>query len=82
MLDANMKVRVELQSYLDQYAPGAASTFDYEAPDGATVREVTQKLGVPHELATVIVVNGSAITPDEALAEGDRLTLIPPIAGG
>jgi sulfur carrier protein ThiS len=77
-----MKVRVKLDSYLDQYAPGAASTFDYETPDGATVRDLTRKLGVPDELATVIIVNGSAVTPDDALVDSDRLTLIPPIAGG
>ncbi|MCH7484705.1 MAG: hypothetical protein IIA90_06105 [Chloroflexi bacterium] len=35
-----MKITVELQGYLDQYAPGEDATFPFEMADGATVRDV------------------------------------------
>jgi sulfur carrier protein ThiS len=77
-----MKLKVELQAYLDQYAPGVDPTFDYEIPDGATVRDMVEKLGIPAELAGVIVVSDAATSPDHVLRDGDHITLLPPLAGG
>ena len=69
-----MKVRVELQAYLDQYSPNGQETFDYEVPDGARVKDLVVKLG--------IIVGETNANPSHALNEGDRVTLIPPLAGG
>ena len=77
-----MKVRVELQAYLDQYSPNGQETFDYEVPDGARVKDLVVKLGMPEELASVIIVGETNANPSHALNEGDRVTLIPPLAGG
>jgi sulfur carrier protein ThiS len=77
-----MKLTVELQSYLLQYSPDEIAVFEYEVPDGASVAELTRKLGVPEELASVIMVSGEAKSPEHVLVEGERVTLIPPIAGG
>jgi molybdopterin converting factor small subunit len=77
-----MKVRVKLESYLDQYAPGDEAVFDCELPEGATIRDLNRKLGVPEEMASVIVVGGDATTVEHTLGDGDRVTIIPPIAGG
>jgi molybdopterin converting factor small subunit len=77
-----MKVTVELRDYLDQYAPGAATTFPVELSEGATIAELVRHLGVPSELAGVIVVSDEARSFEHALAEGDRVTMIPPVAGG
>ncbi len=77
-----MKLKIELQSYLDQYAPGIDPTFDYEMPDDATVGDLVQRLGIPETLATVIVVANAASGLDRVLSDGDRVTFLPPIAGG
>ena len=77
-----MKVRVELQAYLDQYSPNGDDAFDYEVPDGARVKDLVVKLGMPEELASVIIVGETNANPSHALNEGDRVTLIPPLAGG
>jgi len=77
-----MKVRVELQAYLDQYSPNGNDTFDYEVPDGALVRDLVVKLGMPAELASVIIVGNTNADPSHQLSEGDRVILIPPLAGG
>jgi molybdopterin synthase sulfur carrier subunit len=77
-----MKVKVELQAYLDQYSPNGQDTFDYEVPDGASVGDLVVKLGMPAELASVIIVGDTNAGPSHSLKEGDRVILIPPLAGG
>lgn len=77
-----MHVKVELQSYLQEYSPDGQSTFDHELPDGATVDNLIRSLGLPEEMASVIIVNGTSADFDDPLQEGDRVTLIPPLAGG
>jgi molybdopterin synthase sulfur carrier subunit len=77
-----MNIRVDLQAYLDDYAPGDSGSFAYEMPDGATVADLIRKLGVPEELASVITIGDEAIDASQALKEGDRVTMIPPVAGG
>ncbi len=77
-----MKLRVELQAYLDQYSPNGTEAFDYEVPDGALVRDLTAKLGIPDGLASIVIVSDTNAGPQHALTEGDRVILIPPLAGG
>jgi molybdopterin converting factor small subunit len=77
-----MKVRVELQAYLEQYSPNGNDLFDYEVPEGARVLDLVTKLGIPGDLASVIIVSDQNTDPSYALKEGDRVILIPPLAGG
>jgi sulfur carrier protein ThiS len=77
-----MKIRVELESYLDQYAPGADPKFSLEMPDAATISDVLRKLGIPMEQASVLTLGDEAVQPTQSLKEGDRVTVIPPVAGG
>ncbi|MCI0814404.1 MAG: MoaD/ThiS family protein [Chloroflexi bacterium] len=77
-----MKITVELQGYLDQYAPGEDATFSYEVAGGATVGDVLERLEISEELAAAVIVGGEATDRERTLAEGDRLTLMPPLAGG
>jgi sulfur carrier protein ThiS len=77
-----MKIRVELQAYLEDYSPDGQDKFSYEMPDGATVADLIRKLGVPEELASVIAIGDQAADASQELNEGDRVTVIPPVAGG
>ena len=77
-----MKVKVELQAYLEQYSPNGNDVFDYEVPDGSRVLDLVTKLGIPADLASVIIVSDQNTDPSYALKEGDRVILIPPLAGG
>ena len=77
-----MKVRVELQAYLEQYSPNGQDLFDYEIPDDARVLDLVTKLGIPGDLASIIIVGNTNADPSHELKEGDRVTLIPPLAGG
>ncbi len=77
-----MKVTVELQAYLKQYSPHGQAVFERTLPDGATVQTLVRELNVPEEMASVIVLNDRNADFDDPLSEGDRVTLIPPLAGG
>lgn len=77
-----MKLRVYLQGYLDQYAPGDNARFEYEMADGATIADLVRKLHIPQDVTSVIVVNDEATDASRVLADGDSVTLVPPIGGG
>jgi sulfur carrier protein ThiS len=77
-----MKVKVELQAYLEGYSPNGDDIFDYEMPEGSRVTDLVAKLGIPTDLASVITIGDQSADPSYALKEGDRVTLVPPIAGG
>ena len=77
-----MKLRVELQAYLQQYSPNDTDLFDYEMPDGSTSGDLVRKLGVPEELASVIIVSDTNTTMSHPLNDGDQVTIVPPLAGG
>jgi sulfur carrier protein ThiS len=60
---------------------GGGRTREYEAPEGATVADVVEQLGLTGE-PRITFVNGRHAPDDHVLSEGDRLALFPPIAGG
>ena len=77
-----MKLNVELQVYLQEYSPSGAAKFEYELADGATVMTLVDALGVPDELANIVIVSGENTDPKHVLKDGDEVILIPPLAGG
>ncbi len=74
-----MKVRVILQATLRE---NRFSDELLEVGEGADVRELVRILDIPTEDVGVVVVNGKAATYKQALKEGDRVSLIPSMAGG
>jgi molybdopterin converting factor small subunit len=77
-----MKVKVELQAYLEQYSPNGNDLFEYEVPDSSRVSDLVEKLGLPTDLASVVIVSDENTNLAHVLKEGDRVILIPPLAGG
>ncbi len=79
-----MKVEVRLFATLASFLPahGRAGTAELELPEGSTVTEVTLCLGIPPDLARVVLVNGRDIGPEARLAARDVVTIYPPLAGG
>ena len=79
-----MKVVVHLTATLRAYLPPGTrgDSVVLDVPDGTTVEQVVPSLRVPPDLERLTVVNGRDVTPDRALAEGDVLSLFPPLAGG
>ena len=77
-----MRVKVEVQAYLEQYSPNGQTAFEQELPEGASVLTLVRALNIPDELTSVIIVNDLSAGYDHALHDGDRVILIPPLAGG
>jgi molybdopterin converting factor small subunit len=77
-----MNVHVELQAYLEQYSPNGGANFDLALPDGATVDDLVRKLMIPDDLASIIIVSDTSTDRAHPLKDGDRVIIIPPLAGG
>ena len=79
-----MKVEVQLFATLAAYLPAGATgdSVTVGMPDGTTVAEVIRSLQIPIHLECLTVVNGRDIPSEHRLADGDVLSLFPPLAGG
>ena len=79
-----MKVEVRLFATLAPFLPahGRDGAADLEIPEGSTVTEITRRLGIPPDLARVVLVNGRDVGPDAPLTARDVVTIFPPLAGG
>ena len=79
-----MKIEVRLFATLASFLPAHSrdGAAELELPEGSTVTEVTRCLGIPPDLARVVLVNGRDIGPEARLAARDVVTIFPPLAGG
>ena len=81
-----MKVKVKLFAMLRERA-GAADAL-HELPDGATVKELWDKLRREHaglagvELRLLYAVNSEYVGLEQPLSDGDEVAFIPPVSGG
>ena len=53
-----------------------------DVPDGGTVADVARRLGIPADLARVVLVNGRDAAPEQPLTPGDIVAIFAPLAGG
>jgi molybdopterin converting factor small subunit len=75
-----MQVRVKLMGMLKKKTP---PNEVLELPDGATLEEAVQALGIRLDSAQVFTVNGQLErNRSRSLADHDELTILPPVAGG
>lgn len=79
-----MTTRVKLLAYFRKYLPpGAEGKWaEMDLPDGATASTLIERLGVPRELVSLILVNGERSDAGTPLKDGDEVRLLPPIPGG
>jgi molybdopterin converting factor small subunit len=77
-----MRVQVELQGHLQQYAKDGGRYVEIELWEGATVGELITQLGVPEETTWNAAMDGKLVYNNDLLSEGSVLMLFPPLAGG
>jgi molybdopterin converting factor small subunit len=76
-----MKVHVKLMGALRNKLPGGAAAL--EVDPGATVADVLDKAGVGGGHVHLVMVNGDMeMDRQRPVADGDELTVFPPVAGG
>ena len=79
-----MVIHLALFAFLSEYQPdgdGGRHARPVELDDGTTIADVISRLGLPDQ-PRVVFVNGRHAPEEQALAEGDRLAIFPPVAGG
>jgi len=74
-----IRVDVTLKGSLAPRLPGGRGSL--ELPAGSSADGVFRELGLP-EIHCIVVVNGAVVPRGSALADGDRVQLFPPMAGG
>jgi sulfur carrier protein ThiS len=74
-----MRVDVRFRGSLADRLPGGRGSVDL--PDGSRAGELLAAVGLP-TMPCVFVVNGAAADGSRVLADGDRVDVHPPTAGG
>ncbi len=74
-----MTILVKVYATLRTYTDGEGTIYMEQAE---TVKDILEKLGVPEKDVKNIIINGRRRGLDHHVADGDRVALFPPIAGG
>ena len=75
-----MQITVKLMGMLAAQAPGDGQL---QLHDGASIEDALLALDIPVDSVAAFTVNGSLVKDrQQALAEGDDLTVLPPVGGG
>jgi sulfur carrier protein ThiS len=53
-----------------------------ELPEGATVRDLLARLGIPEEGPRLLLLNGHDAEASATLRAGDAVDVLPPLVGG
>ena len=79
-----MHVQVKLYANLRRYRPdlGHGEAAHLELPQGATLRDLLEALGIPEHETKQCFINAIIRRSDHVLKEGDEIGIFPPIAGG
>lgn len=80
-----MKIELRLFASLSRYRStdsGPKLAQPIEIPEGSTIGSLIDFLGIPPDAIKIVFINGIHAHDDEAIHEGDRVGIFPPIAGG
>jgi molybdopterin converting factor small subunit len=77
-----MRITVRAFASLRDHAPERRERFELELAQGASVAAVLAAMQLPPAVQTVLLVNGRRAEAATALADGDEVTLFPPMEGG
>lgn len=77
-----MRVQVKLMSDLRKYLRGRPEPLLVELTEEWTVASVIKALDISEEEEIIVGINGKLGFPETPLADGDKLMLITPMAGG
>jgi len=77
-------VEVRLYANLRRYVPqlSIGEAMELELYEGATLRHIFTRLGLPESEVKRVIVNGLSKGYEYVLLDGDRIAIFPPVAGG
>ena len=75
-----MRVQLKLMGFLKAKTPADG---ELQLPEGGTIEDVLRALEIAVESVQVFTVNGNFVRDrNHTLADGDELTVLPPVGGG
>jgi sulfur carrier protein ThiS len=81
-----MEIEVRFYAHLVEYLPAGSSgnRIKVSLKTGSTIKDLIKELALPDKIAhsILIMVNEAHSNQDQILREGDRISILPPIAGG
>ncbi len=79
-----MQVSIKLFANLRKKLPkGSMGKTTLDLADQATIHDLIHHLDIPLDLAQMVLVNGEQTREfDQALMDGDQVSIFPPVAGG
>lgn len=79
-----MEILIKLHYVLKAYAPDGdyRRTFSLTVPNGSVLGGVLAALGLPPDGQYLVFVGKERVTREQALENGDTVTILPPIVGG
>jgi len=79
-----VRVEVRLYANLRRYVPqlSIGEAMELELYEGATLRHIFTRLGLPESEVKRVIVNGLSKGYEYVLLDGDRIAIFPPVAGG
>jgi sulfur-carrier protein len=79
-----VEIEVHLFANLADYGPpdarGGATRI--AVPEGATLRDLVRRLGIPDEVPRLLLLNGRDADSTVRLSPGDVVDVLPPLVGG
>jgi molybdopterin synthase sulfur carrier subunit len=82
MITVQVKLFATLRHLAGPPGLGIGQAFPVELPEGATVCDLVEQLGLPPAQVKIVFVNGLVRTPEQILTDGDELGIFPPVGGG
>lgn len=83
MRHALMKVVVKLHGETKRYVKNlVGDSVETDLPDGTTVQQMLDHLGVADEDVWMSAVNKTVVKPEHVLADGDAVEVFAPVQGG
>ncbi len=77
-----MKIELRLHGDFRKYVGGSHDTLNLEIPDGTTINDVLEQLGVEDRDFWMSAVNRDVAKREAVLHDGDMVEFFGPVAGG
>ncbi len=79
-------MRVVVKLFAQHRVATGLSSVTLELPEGATAREAVSAVAASHAQVdprgSMVAVNARYARPEQTLADGDEVALLPPVSGG
>ena len=79
-----MEVKVRLFGNLGYYLTTSDNRFSFTKvfPDGTTVQEMLEIMGIPNDVTAIVIINHRGVSPEYVLRDQDNVDLFRPSGGG